>query len=211
MAISIIPAFARFPKEAEIVGRLLAGYGEIEWEICTCLGEAIDDNEAAARALYRTRGEKQRIDIADALMRHLYNKAGMLNDYVEAISAAHWCRRIRNQFSHCRWWDDPNGLYFLDLERGAQAAGPVMAKVFHIDIGLLEKQETFFRYTLTALTYLNREIRVRDGRLKNHRWTMPHKSPKPPLHTPPQKYRPPEVVKDWLQDQQALPPKDEPR
>jgi hypothetical protein len=36
-----MPAFGRFPEEAGIIGRLFAGYGEIEWGLHLCSGEAL--------------------------------------------------------------------------------------------------------------------------------------------------------------------------
>src|SRR5688500_6557574 len=66
---SILIAFQRYPKEAAIIGRLLAGYGDLEYELHLSLGAALGSDEAALRAMFRVRGEKQRIQIADALMR----------------------------------------------------------------------------------------------------------------------------------------------
>ena len=96
-----MPSFLRFPKEAEIIGRLLAGYGEIEYDLSCCLEAAINDGETARRSMFRVRGEKQRIDVADALMRHKYKDSNLLAEYDEAIAATHSCRKIRNQYSHC--------------------------------------------------------------------------------------------------------------
>jgi hypothetical protein len=41
MARTILPAFVQFPKEAAIIGRLLAGYGELEFDLCNCLRAAV--------------------------------------------------------------------------------------------------------------------------------------------------------------------------
>lgn len=37
----ILPAFDRYPAEAAIIGRMLAGYGELEFGVCVCMKEAL--------------------------------------------------------------------------------------------------------------------------------------------------------------------------
>jgi hypothetical protein len=74
---TIMPAFEQYPKEGEIAGRLLAGYGELEFDLCQCLQYAMDERQTAIRVMFRTRGEEQRIQIADALMRQKYIAAGL--------------------------------------------------------------------------------------------------------------------------------------
>jgi hypothetical protein len=49
---TIMPCFDRFPKEGDLIGRLLAGYGELELEMCACvIGRAFkpDGEPFAAR------------------------------------------------------------------------------------------------------------------------------------------------------------------
>ena len=101
-----MPAFIRFPQEAAIIGRLLAGYGELEFELSRCLGAALGDDNTAARALFRVRGEKQRILTADALMRHKYHAADLETRYSETIACMHWCRTARNQYAVLREVED---------------------------------------------------------------------------------------------------------
>lgn len=199
MSATVLPAFLRFSQEAAIIGRLLAGYGEVEFDLCNCLEAAIapriDDPDVAVRTLFRFHGEKQRIDTADALMRNRYIKAGLREEYCESIIATNWCRRIRNQYAHCHWWDDPKrGLYFTDLEHGAKSEGEVMIRFLHIDVPLLEKQETFFKYAVDCLTFSYKELRKRDGQLKDHSWRFPTKQEKPRLYNPPEKHGIPELT-----------------
>jgi len=68
---SIMPAFVRYPEEAAIIGRLLAGYGELEFDLCLCVGHARGDMDMAFKAMFRPRGETQRIDIADPIRHNL--------------------------------------------------------------------------------------------------------------------------------------------
>jgi hypothetical protein len=38
-----MPVFNTFPVEGAIIGRLLVGYGDLEFDLCNCIGMAIDD------------------------------------------------------------------------------------------------------------------------------------------------------------------------
>jgi hypothetical protein len=69
MARTIMPIFDACQEEGKIIGRLLAGYGELEFAICGCLAATMDDLNDAARIFYRVRGEEQRLHVADAMMR----------------------------------------------------------------------------------------------------------------------------------------------
>src|SRR3546814_10168398 len=97
---TIMPAFDTFPQEGAIIGRLLAGYGEIELSLCMCVVQARDDHDMVFKAMFRPRGETQRIDVADALGRKPYEDAGLGTPFGEVIGAARYCLKIRNPFSH---------------------------------------------------------------------------------------------------------------
>ena len=64
MTETIMPGFDRFPAEASIIGRLLAGYGELEFELCRCVAAVTIDLDAAIRAMFKDRGEYKRIQTA---------------------------------------------------------------------------------------------------------------------------------------------------
>ena len=65
MTETIMPCFDRFPEEGNMIGRLLAGYGELELELCRCVAVINGDLDAAIRAILRERGEQKRIGKAD--------------------------------------------------------------------------------------------------------------------------------------------------
>jgi hypothetical protein len=48
----LMPAFHRFPKEAAIIARIVAGFGEIELMLAWCLGEVIGDEVTALRTIF---------------------------------------------------------------------------------------------------------------------------------------------------------------
>lgn len=50
---TIMPGFDRFPKQGMIIGRLLTGYGELEFELCRCVESVTGDLDAAIRALFK--------------------------------------------------------------------------------------------------------------------------------------------------------------
>jgi hypothetical protein len=106
---SIMPAFGQFQQEAAVIGRLLAGYGELEYELMVCLWFTIGDLDTATRVVFRARGEEQRIITADTIMRPRYDAVGLINPYSEAVADMGWCRQIRNEYAHCHWITIGNG------------------------------------------------------------------------------------------------------
>ncbi|MCF8706763.1 hypothetical protein [Rhizorhapis sp. SPR117] len=91
-----------FPEETAILGRILSGYGELEFDIAFLLQFALgDDRDVAFKSLFGIRGETARIDIADNLMRRRYKEVGLGDDYGEAIGSMRHCLKIRNQYAHC--------------------------------------------------------------------------------------------------------------
>ena len=104
----VMPAFHRFPNEAAIIGRLLAGYAELEIGLlhCVTVAREEDDFDATLKAMFRIRGETARINVGDALGRQVYDKLGLGADFEMAVSAMRYCLKIRNQYAHCNWYDD---------------------------------------------------------------------------------------------------------
>ena len=118
-----MPAFHRCPREAAIIGRLTAGYGELEYTMAECLGATLGDKESAFRTIFRLRTESGRLEAVDALMRPVFAAAQLGSQYAQAIGAIRQCLKIRNELAHCHWADDPrNGLYALNLQTSADAA-----------------------------------------------------------------------------------------
>ena len=77
MARSIMPVFIEAPQEAEIIGRLITGYGELEFDLANCLANFTHDNDSAFRALFRVRTESGRLQIATSLMRSPLTDLGL--------------------------------------------------------------------------------------------------------------------------------------
>jgi hypothetical protein len=121
----VMPAFHRFPNEAAIIARLLAGYAELEIALLHCVAVATDFN-ATLKAMFRIRGETARINVGDALGRQVYHKLGLGTDFEMAVGALRYCLKIRNQYAHCNWYDDwSGGLAFVNVEEIAKENQPI--------------------------------------------------------------------------------------
>jgi len=116
----LMPAFRFRSKDSGVVGRLIAGYGELEFLLSICVGYVLasqhDRPPSITRAQHRTkyesmgikwlfkiRGEKKRIDEASQLMRGLFTQVGMRSEFDETMNAMRACLKIRNLFAHCHW------------------------------------------------------------------------------------------------------------
>jgi hypothetical protein len=186
----IMPAFIRYPNEATIIGRMLAGYGELEFLLCMCMREPLGSLSRATRLLFRNRGEEQRISTADAILRPLYEEYKLDHVWIVARRALGACKEFRNQYSHCHWLDEAGlGLFFTYLEKGAKTpTGDIALEFFHVDVPLLEQQEAYFRYAADHLIYLQAEHLRVAGKLRSHAFAIPPEIQKPPRHNPREKH-----------------------
>jgi len=65
---SILPPFKKFPNEGAIVGRLLAGYSNIEVGLMHCVQMARGGNlDDVLKKMFSKRGETRRINEAEKL------------------------------------------------------------------------------------------------------------------------------------------------
>ena len=181
---TIMPAFDKFPEEGGIIGRLLAGYGELELGLCFCVAVARNDFDMVFKAMFRPRGETNRIDIADAIGRKPFQKLNLETRFSESVGSVRYCLKIRNQFAHCHWTDGfGRQLGFVQLEDTAKSNKSVdnvyQTKARDIDHALLQEQEAYFVYTRRCLTAL-----------EYHAEGLAAKGSKSPLEFP-KKVRPP--------------------
>ena len=205
---SFMPAFHVFRAEAEIIGRLLAGYGELEYIMAMCLGSALADEATAIRTLYRMKGE--RLTVADSLLFPLCEQNGLAGPYTAASGGMRHCARIRNQFAHCNWDYSPShGLFFVDLLESAKSSIAYKHEWKHIDCALLNRHEEFFWNTVLWWELIrNNFIEIRKGR------TIPScEEPKrllqPPLYNPQDEHIPPWISLDSAVPEPNIPPEAE--
>jgi hypothetical protein len=158
---AILPAFDRHPKEGEIIGRIVVGYGELEFELALCATWVIRDRDVAFKVMYRGRGESQRVSMADALMRPMLKEPEFKSFYEHTIADVRHCLKIRNEYAHCNWFDHPDhGLMFVALEQVADDNGPYdisKLKQHPLPLPHLEAQWAFFENVGDRLSYINHE------------------------------------------------------
>jgi hypothetical protein len=193
--------FKNFPQEREIIGQMLIAYGEIEWALTVCLQQALNISPSeSTRILFRVRGESARIEVADAIARPAFKKIGLGGKWENAIGAARVCKNIRNQYAHCHWRKFDDGvLRFINLDTEVEAAeGSLIVEAIPVKLGLLKRQDQYFKFALDWLYYLEEEYKVRAGRSSSHDLTEPKSIPAPPLYDRPKSVRqsPPDAKSD---------------
>ncbi|RAK57024.1 hypothetical protein [Phenylobacterium deserti] len=154
MSRTIMPAAASFPAEFAHIGRLVVGYGELEFSLVG-LAEAVTGVLVTPlRVLFRVRSESQRLDLADALIRPSIDEK-LRPQYEKVLSDLRYCLQIRNQFAHAHWASEGNRLNFTHLE-GAAKRNDAEARLTlrYVDLSLLEQQEAFFVYVDDCLFHL---------------------------------------------------------
>src|SRR5215470_12660284 len=167
---SLMPCFEANQAQAEgmVIGRLLAGYGELEVLLLACRIAAEGMVDLPVRELFSSRGEKRRLVTATAILRSDYTRAGLIGDLQQASDDLDWCRQIRNQYSHCQWyWTTQDGLCFVNLEELAKQPTFILdltAGRHPISRSLLEDQEAFFLYVKECLMYLETSYKDWDRR-----------------------------------------------
>jgi hypothetical protein len=184
MRTSILPAFDKFREEGEIVGRLLAGYADLEIGLMHCVSVVRTDFDTALKVMFRDRGETRRINIGDAFGRQAYKSIGLEAEFASAVSDMRYCLKARNLYAHSNWYDDHSGkLAFVNLEELAELNVEVTdltsLTVHHVDKEQLQAVERFFVHTDAMLAYANYEGRLKVGKLATRIF------PKPPAMTRP--------------------------
>ncbi len=184
----ILSPFLQYADEAPIIARLLAGYTVLEQDLLNCVQVAIGDFDGVLKALFRIRGEARRIDEGERIGQSPYLSLSLGAEFNEAITALRYCRLIRNQYAHCRWWDDNSGkLAFANLEDAARlpTVVPDLLNLLpkHVDVALLQSQEAFYTYTDQILAWVNYEGRTR-ANLPSGPVPRPQRMVPPPLHIP---------------------------
>jgi len=188
MVETIIPAFEHAPEEGKIIGRLLAGYSDLEVEMLMCTDFVIGDIDMAVRELYGTRGEFRRIQTMRQLTEAAYVGIELGPIYATTMADMDWCRQIRNQYAHCQWYYTAHeGLCFIDLEELAKQPAKIVYVTntpLPVNVSLLSLQEAFFKHVQKCFWYLQEQYRMRTGAIRpaTPLWSMPSAMAQPPAH-----------------------------
>lgn len=158
--------FDYFKFEGDIVGRIVIEYGELEWALCLLANHVIGNMDIALKSLYRPRGESQRLDIVDALIRNSI-PAKLKQTYEETLAHIRVCLSIRNRYAHSNWIHaGGDRLMFIDIEELAGRNEPVdfdRMTYYHLTKDVIKDQARFFIEVMQNITYLNMEIQHLNG------------------------------------------------
>lgn len=154
-------AFDHFRHEGDVIGRLVIEYGELEWTLCLLVSHVVEDFDLAVKALYRSRGEAQRISLADALIRNRIDQRSK-QIYEETIARMRTCLKIRNQYAHSNWLRSAQDqLCYVDIEELAdrnEVALPEKLDIYRVDMVIIDDQVRFFIEVLQNIKYLCMEV-----------------------------------------------------
>jgi hypothetical protein len=184
--------FLRFPQEAAIIGRLVSGYGEIEYIYANCLVLALSSQNVAMRTYFGVKSESTRLDIAKNLMQDAYAEVGLKDRFEAVHSQVKYCRTIRNTFAHCHWESHiAHGLFYVNLETTAgrrEGNFNLSHEYKHVDVYLLGKLEAFAWNTIERMQWLIGAYRLASGKSWDNPWKWPRGFRPPNLHNPPEEH-----------------------
>ena len=81
-----MPASQTYRQDREIIGRLLIGYGEMQFDLCKCIAMGLNDLDMAFKTMFSVRGETSRIDLAEAMGQKVYASLGLAGSFHERFS-----------------------------------------------------------------------------------------------------------------------------
>ena len=166
---TIMPAFDRHSRAGTAIGRMVVGYGELEFDFCRLVAALSGNFDAAIKIMFRTRGETQRVQVGDGHVRNLITQGAFRTAYEETVAHLKHCLKIRNQYAHCNWTESRDGksLAFIDLEEIARpdsSANAATLTMHQIKEQLALDQEEFFIAVADWLNWLRLECDCDAGR-----------------------------------------------
>lgn len=182
---TFMPAFDRHKDQADLIGRIVTGYGDLEFGLAHCVSRALDDPDRVFKAMFKERGEMKRIKIACDLGHAAPMSSSWMTEFDNVVDGMHHCREIRNQYAHCNWLDNlQNGLSFVQLEEIAKSTAVIDLGDLtqHVaDLPLLQDQVDYFAYVDRLTSYVNYEAQFANGKLRANHFDKPAARGKPPL------------------------------
>ncbi|MDT0576502.1 hypothetical protein RM533_09910 [Croceicoccus sp. F390] len=154
--------FDRFKQEGDLIGRMILEYGELEWMLCLMAGHLLGDLDTAIKSLYRSRGELQRMEVADALIRQRIENAKLCRTYEQTFAHMKECKNLRNQYAHTNWLHaGSDKLCYIAIEEMAKSNEPIemdQMTLYHLDLETVKDQARFFTEVMQNMAYLNMEV-----------------------------------------------------
>lgn len=203
-----VPAFHRQKKSAAIVGKIIAGFGELEFQLASCVGDVfaahtirthqrivihrLECQTRALRTLFRANTAQAKIKLARVLIWDFVTGDPQLEGpYSEAIGAVELCRNIRNNYAHAHWAaTDARGLWFVKLQESAESPSFEMKYRF-VSNDLLREQEAYLAYAHELLQLLGYRITSKAGLIRYRAPAAPKRLRPPLIETPPGRRVPP--------------------
>jgi hypothetical protein len=187
-----LPAFREWRCEAAIIGRLLAGYGEFEFQLALCVGHAVRDVRQAIRDIFTIRGAEDRIKLAKKMAREPMRLTGLKDQFAETLAAVRVCKGIRNDLAHCHWatlvgGHESDGLFFVNVEDAAREKSPkkIVYRWQHASLSRLQQMESYFDYTRDCLLHVEFAMAAHRGQPGSVALpVMPTKQKQPPKTVP---------------------------
>lgn len=183
MIFSALPCFKQFPEEAAIIGRLLAGYGELEFELAQLVGVVMGDMKRAMRVIYRVKTEGNRLDVADAIIFPALPNEDIRGKYANAFGAMVHCKSIRNGYAHSHWSRNDHNLGCTNLEDFARRTDSDLVHVKYVPLAFLQMQEEYFVFVGECWDYLTSEVRLRSHGGPEHKLKFPKILPQPTVES----------------------------
>ena len=186
---AILEILGREPAAAQLVGQLLAGYPDLEIGLLICVIRVRDDFDVGLKAMFRMRGETDRILVGDGLARGKYESLGLGTEFAMTVGAMQHCRKIRNQYAHCQWHThNAPVITFTALEemamRNETFTNFLSLPQFKIDVPLLQEQRRYFDYTDSSFRWLHEETYLRLGKTSRNPFQKPVQLKQPDLYIP---------------------------
>ncbi|HEY1124754.1 MAG TPA: hypothetical protein VGE65_03910 [Sphingobium sp.] len=154
--------FDRFKEEGDLIGRMVLEYGELEWTLCLMASHVLGDLDTAIKALYRSRGELQRMEVADALIRQRIEDDKLRQTYEQTFAHMAVCKTLRNQYAHTNWVHaGSDKLCYIAIEEMAKSNEPIQMEqmtLYHLALDTVKDQARFFNEVMQNMAYLNMEI-----------------------------------------------------
>lgn len=191
-----MPAFNRRKTAAALVGKIIAGYGELEFLLAYCVGIALADKRPIVagltkpqhrikyehrgiKLLFRLKGAEKRLKKAKRLLKPFFAKHGLQTEFAEAFRSLDRCRLLRNDFAHSNWAQSKKqGLFFASLEETARSPAKLQIRFRHTSVKTLQEIQRHFLGTFEWLSYLHYQGSVNAGLLRGA------SEPPPPRITP---------------------------
>jgi hypothetical protein len=166
------PAFHRCPEAGGIVGRIMAGYGELELGlglvVVTATGQPRD---SVLREMFQVRYATTRLNQTRDRGLPGIRRLSLEEEYLHVVEQIRECMKLRHTFAHCIWADNfkiPETLFYTSLEEAAAESAGFDYTWRRLDLEVLHAQEAYCVNTRNWLIYLEYEARFRvDERMRN--------------------------------------------